>query len=110
MKLKFILEDKEFNLGVFRTNGNFQNYSIASVTQEIGHPEIGENYLVQLASLFPGAYVYSPSNRFQWTVKKKKDNQHFSISECLAVQNEWLKLIEKTIIEITKLQGEQALG
>ncbi len=106
IKLKFTSGDKEFNFGVFRTNGNFQNYSIALTTEEIGHPEIGESYLDQLASLLKGAYVYSSSNRFQWTVKKKENDSYFSISEFLAVQDEWLELIQKIMGEIDMLQNE----
>ena len=81
LMLKYELGDKEFNFGVFKTDGSFQNYGIAASTDKIGHPEIGEAYLNKLASLLENAYVYKSSDRFLWTVKKRS-NQYPTIPEC----------------------------
>jgi hypothetical protein len=104
LKLKFAVGDDEHTFGVFRINGTFQNYGIALTTSEIGHPEIGENYLNRLAALLDNTYVYKGINKFQWTVKKK-DNQPVSIIECLAITDEWLQLIEETINYLFDVQG-----
>ena len=39
------------NLGIFTTNGDFYNCGISSATEEMGKPQIGDEYLSQLARL-----------------------------------------------------------
>jgi hypothetical protein len=102
INVKYIHGDREFNLGTFKTNGLFQNYNIAYITQQIGYPEIGEEYLEKLAPLFQDGSVYEPTSRFQWTIKKK-DNQYFSVEEILAVQEKWLNIIQRTITRIDEI-------
>jgi len=103
MKIKYTVGDTEFNLGTFNTNSTFQNYGIAAVTQQIGYPDIGEEYLHELASLFQDGFVSNTTpNKFRWTVKKK-NNQYFTLAECLAVQDQWLELIQKTIARIDEV-------
>ena len=102
---KYELGDKEFNFGVFKTDGLFQNYGIASSTHNnIGHPEIGEAYLNKLASLLENATVYKSPDRFLWTVKKRS-NQYLTIPECLAVQDKWLDVIRETVNELVQVQA-----
>jgi hypothetical protein len=104
LMLKYELEDKEFNFGVFKMDGSFQNYGIASSTDQIGHPEIGEAYLNKLASLLENATVYKSPDRFLWTVKKRS-NEYLTIPECLAVQDKWLDVIQETVNELLKVQA-----
>lgn len=106
LMLKFSTTDKEFNLGTFKQNGIFRNYGIAKTSEEIGHPEIGESYLEQLASLFEGGYVEKPAGKpFRWTVKKA-GNQYVTIAECLAFQDRWLEMIRETIDKLLVAQDE----
>ena len=105
LKLKFTSNGVELNFAVFKTNGTLQNYRIASFTNRIGHPEIGENYLARLASLFEGGYVEKHPNRFLWTVKRGA-NENVTIPECLAVQDEWLTIIQGTVSELLEIQAE----
>jgi hypothetical protein len=104
LMLKYELGDKEFNFGVFKTDGSFQNYGIALSTDKIGHPEIGEAYLNKLASLLEKATVYKSPDRFLWTVKKR-GNKYLTIPECLAVQDQWLDVIQETVNELVKAQA-----
>jgi hypothetical protein len=106
LMLKFISDDIELNFGIFRTNGEFWNKRIARLTERIGHPEIGETYLTRLASLFIKGYVYRAPNKFRWTVKKG-DNESVTISDCLAVQDKWLDIIQDTIDELLKAQEKE---
>lgn len=103
LMLKLLIGDKEYNLGAFKKNGTFRNYRIANYTQRFGYPEIGEEYLDRLASLFEGGYVDKPTNRFVWTVKKNK-NQLITIDEILSVQDKWLELIRNTANKLLALQ------
>jgi hypothetical protein len=103
LMLKLVIGDKEYNLGAFKKDRTFRNYRIASYTAKHGYPEIGEQYLEQLASLFAGGYVHKPSNRFAWTVKKQK-KQYVTINEILAVQDKWLEIIRKTADRLIAVQ------
>lgn len=103
LMLKLSMGENEYNLGAFKKNGTFRNYRIASYTQRFGYPEIGEEYLDQLASLFQGGYVDKPANRFAWTVKKQK-NKSITIEEILAVQDKWLEIIRNTANRLLPLQ------
>jgi hypothetical protein len=106
MKMKLITNDNELNLGTFNSDGSFQNFALAKVTEDMGYPEIGENYLSRLAALL-GGYVNKNTVRWRWAVKKDR-GRNPTINECLAVQDKWLKLIEETITEIDKVQNHQA--
>ena len=102
LMLKLGIGDKEYNLGAFKKNGEFQNYRIARYTEKHGYPEIGEQYLKQLASLFEDGYVDSSgSDKFTWTIKKR-NNQYITISEILAVQDKWLQIIRDTADKLRK--------
>jgi hypothetical protein len=103
LMLKYISDGIELNLGIFRTNGEFWNKRIAHLTERVGHPEIGETYLTRLASLFSNGYVYRARNKWRWTVKKG-DNENLTIRDCLAVQDEWLAVIQDTIDQLLKAQ------
>jgi hypothetical protein len=103
LMLKLVIGDKEYNLGAFKKDGTFRNYRIASYTEKFGHPEIGEQYLQTLASLFQGGYVDKPKHKFNWTVKKRT-NQYITISEVLAVQDKWLEIIQDSANRLIAVQ------
>lgn len=108
LMLKFVAGDEEFNLGVFNSDGSFQNFGIASRTMNVGHPEIGEEYLDGLASILKNAKVdrHPPDHRFTWSVKRI-DGKSVAIADCLAVQDEWLNLIQKTTDRLAKIQEQR---
>jgi len=104
--LKFKSGDVELNFGVFRTDGSFQNATIAGMTDRIGHREIGETYLTRLASLLDGR-VDKSKNIFFWTVKKS-DGSNLKIAEVLAVRDKWLEIIQDTIDQLLKAQEKES--
>ena len=63
--LKVHTPDRDYNLGSFTQKGRFRNWGIAEHTERFGHPEIGEEYLERLASLFENGYVDKPNNKLQ---------------------------------------------
>jgi hypothetical protein len=93
------------NSGKTPINGEFYNCGIASTTQEMGAPQIGEEYLSQLAKLFDNGFVKPNKDRFSWTVKVKteKGDRFARVTEVLAIQEKWLEIIQKTLDEISKL-------
>jgi hypothetical protein len=103
LMLKFISDEIELNLGIFRTNGEFWNKRIAHLTERVGHPEIGETYLTRLAALIPTGYLYRAPNKWRWTVKKG-DNEIVTVRDLLDVQDKWLELIEETIDQLQEAQ------
>lgn len=102
LKLRLNALDNEWNFGVFKTDGTFVNYGIAS-TAHIGHPEIGETYLESLAALIDGGTVKrGPTiNRFYWTVKK--NDRAVPINDLLSVQDKWLEIIKDAMSRLSEV-------
>lgn len=103
LKLKSVV--RGFNFANFTAAGEIWNTNVASMTQEMGHPEIGEAYLNALADLMPGGYVMKTKNRFYWTVKVKPD-RYPTIAEGMDRSESWLELIKRTNDELTQLEDE----
>ena len=91
--------DRQFNFGGFSPAGHMRNYGIAQKTEELGLGSVGEQYLDQLAALLPDASVNKGPGKFDWTVEKL-DGSYVPIADCMAVQAEWLALIEQTLARI----------
>lgn len=98
--LKSVLHD--INFGVFRVQGDFYNRGIMSTTEDMGCPQLGEEYLSGLAKLLQDGFVSQGKSHFWWTVKIKGD-RYAAIPEVLAVKDQWLELIRKTLDQITKV-------
>lgn len=99
LKLKYRIEDNEFNFMVFNIYNEIRNYGIASSASIIGHPEIGDEYLNRLASIFEGAYVRTNAGRFHWTVRSR-DGGYITIPQLLAHKDQWLSIVGDTINQI----------
>lgn len=97
------------NLGIFTTNGEFYNCGISSATEQMGKPQIGDDYLSQLAKLIDNGYVTSKENRFWRTIKVKqgKKDRYATVAEILAVQDNWIDVIQNTLNELSKLDVNQ---
>ncbi len=93
--------DKQFNFGGFSPAGHMRNFGIAQKTEELGLGPIGEQYLDQLAALLSDASVNKTPGKFDWTVEKM-DGSYVPITDCMAVQAEWLTLIEQTLVRINR--------
>jgi hypothetical protein len=102
LKLK---SDTEWNFGVFKTDGTFANYGIAS-TAAFGHPEIGETYLERMATLIDGGTVKRgpTDNRFFWTVRK--NDRPVPIQDLLNAQDKWLEIIADTMRSLSEVLGQ----
>ncbi len=94
------------NFGIFTLNGDFYNCGIASMTEEMGQPQIGEDYLQQLAALLKGGFVKKNPNKFWWTVsiKKPKGERYAKATEVLAVQNKWLEIVRQTLDRLAEME------
>ena len=103
LKLKSDLFDANF--GMFTVHGYFYNCGITSTTANLGAPLIGEQYLRQLANLFDNGFVRESTNLFWWTamVRSGGEDRYITAAELLAVEGEWIKIIQNTLDEISKL-------
>ncbi len=102
LKLKSELLD--INFGVFRTSGTFFTVGIAETTENLGYPQIGEEYLTELAKLLINGYVKHSDNHF-WTtirIKKNNENREATLSEMMEIQKQWLELIQRTLNKISE--------
>ena len=106
MKLKSTVYGSNF--GVFHVSGEFWNCSIASATEEIGRPEIGEEYLEKLAVLFNQGFVRRNQNRFYWTVMIRTGNKarYVTVTEILGVQDKWLEILQATLNALSEAGAE----
>lgn len=104
MKLKSRLFD--INFGVFTTKGEFYNCGIASTTESLGKPQIGDEYLVGLSKLLKNGFVKQTKSLFLRTVKVKqgRNDRYVEVAEILDVQDQWIEIIQQTLDEITKIE------
>lgn len=79
------------NFFTIRTNGTLRNYGCAKSEEKL-------QYIQQLAVLL-GGVVFEADNRFRWTVKRN-DGGYFTISDLLAVRNEYLNLCAETLAKL----------
>jgi hypothetical protein len=96
--------DDTYNFASIQENGEVWFYGIVSKTEELGHSQIGVDYLKELAQLV-GGRLDDSYKQWNWCVKKQ--GRYIMIDEYLSVQDEWKKLIGDTIGRIQKIEGEQ---
>ena len=104
--LKLKSNQSNVNFGVFTTKGEFYNCGIKSATEDMGQPQIGEQYLDQLSRLLKNGFVRQSENPFWWTVriKEKKDDRLATVVEMLAAQDKWIEIIQKTLDELAETE------
>ncbi len=92
-----------FNFATFKKDGTIMTNYFADRTQQIGHLEIGEKYLENLASLLEGGQVVKQGNVWFWHVRKNSDFP--GISEMLQVGDEWIEIMKTTMEQINEVSG-----
>lgn len=88
--------DGIYNFASLQESGQVWFYGIAAKSAELGHPEIGSDYLEKLAAIVEG-YVDNTVSKFNWAVKQNKNNKFFNIEQYLKHEGEWITLIGETI-------------
>lgn len=84
------------NFGTFMPDGTLRTNYVAWKTDEVGHPELGEQYLDEMAQLFQGGSVRRRG--LNWTWKVVVNDRDPDVTTLLADhQDEWLQLIETLI-------------
>ncbi|MCH7649742.1 MAG: hypothetical protein IIA63_01115 [Nitrospinae bacterium] len=92
-----------FNFATFKKDGTIMTNYFAERAKQIGHLEIGEKYLENLASLLKGGQVAKQGNVWFWHVRKNSDFP--SISEMLQVGDEWIEIMKTTMEQINEVSG-----
>ena len=91
---------REFNFGVFKSNGIFTNNSCEGT--------LGQEYLRKLAEILPNAEVKIANNEFSDHVVKE-NGEKMQIKDLLEVKDKWIKLIQDTLpkLEANKVEKRQ---
>lgn len=88
-------EPTGMNLGIFRTNGTYDNKGAANVHGPSNEP-IGLDYVQGLASLFGGSIVQKSANPWHWAARNA-DGSRLRIHQLLSKESAVLRLIERTV-------------
>ena len=104
LMVKRIQGQVKLNFGIFQPDNTFYNFGIAGSTQPLGDKSVGENYLYALANLI-GGEVFEAKGKAQWTVKLS--GALVPAPNVLAVQEQWLELIEETIQKVEALEAKR---
>jgi len=87
--------DETYNFASLQETGEVWFFGIVNKTSELGHPEIGREYLERLADIV-GGYMDDSVSMFSWGVRQK-NRKYFSIEKYLEHEDEWIALIRKTL-------------
>lgn len=84
-----------YNFASLQESGEVFFYGIVERAAELGHEEIGREYLEKLAALV-GGYVDDANYRFGWSVRQK-DRTYYPIRSYLEHEDAWITLMAETI-------------
>lgn len=103
-KLSFNLKTTAdmYNFASLQETGEVYFYGIVERSAELGHEEIGREYLENLATLV-GGYVDDSNYRFGWSVRQK-DKKYYPISSYLEHEDAWVALIGETIRRLREVE------
>lgn len=93
-----------YNFASLQETGEVYFFGIVERTAELGHKEIGMEYLHKLASLV-GGFVDDSTNIFSWSVRQK-DRKYFPIQAYLKHEDAWISLMAETIKRIREVEGD----
>lgn len=93
----------DFNFATFLKDGRLKTNYFADRTGQIGHLEIGEKYLEDIASLLDKGKVIKKGKEWSWHVKN--NGNYPGISEMLQVGDKWIEIIKTTMEQINDVSG-----
>jgi len=102
LSLNLKTTDGLYNFASLQESGEVFFYGIVEKAAELGHEEIGREYLEKLATLV-GGYVDDTNYRFGWSVRQK-NRTYFPISSYLEHEDAWISLIAETIKNLREVE------
>ena len=97
-------DGRKVNFGTLFPNGDLNTNYIVDSANEIGNPQIGEDYLEAVAGLVPGATVKKDGKYWTWRVvvggRKPK------IADVLKRSDEWLTATGRAIVAFNRLDED----
>ena len=87
--------DETYNFASLQETGEVWFFGIVNKSSELGHPEIGKEYLERLADIV-GGYMDDSVSMFSWGVRQK-NRKYFSIEKYIEHEDEWVALIRQTL-------------
>ena len=87
--------DETYNFTSLQETWEVWFFGIVNKTSELGHPEIGREYLEKLSDIVD-EYLEDSVSMFSWGVRKK-NRKYFSIEKYLEQEDGWIALIRQTL-------------
>ena len=93
-----------YNFASLQESGEVYFFGIVERSAELGHKEIGMEYLQKLALLVAG-FVDDTTNIFSWSVRQK-NRKYFPIQTYLEHEEAWVSLIAETIMRFREAEQD----
>lgn len=103
LSLNLKSNDETYNFASLQETGEVWFFGIVNKTSELGHPEIGREYLERLATIV-GGYLDDSVSTFSWGVRQK-NRKYFNVKTYLEHETEWITLIRETINRLRDAEG-----
>ena len=97
-------DGRKVNFGTLFPNGDLNTNYIVESANEIGNPQIGEDYLEAVAGLVPGATVKKDGKYWTWRVVV--GGKRPRIADVLKRFDEWLTAIGRAIVAFNQLDED----
>jgi hypothetical protein len=104
LSLNLKTNDETYNFASLQETGEVMFFGIVNKASELGHPEIGKEYLEKLAAIV-GGYLDDTVTTFSWGVRQR-NRKYFSIDKYLEHTDEWIALIRETIDRLRKVEED----
>jgi len=103
LSLNLKSNDETYNFASLQETGEVMFFGIVNKTSELGHPEIGREYLEKLAAIV-GGYLDDSVSTFSWGVRQA-NRKYFNVKTYLKHEDEWITLIRETIDRLRDAEG-----
>ncbi|MBI9094681.1 MAG: hypothetical protein JEY71_07350 [Sphaerochaeta sp.] len=104
LSLNLKTNDETYNFASLQETGEVMFFGIVNKASELGHPEIGREYLEKLAVIV-GGYLDDTVTTFSWGVRQRS-RKYFSIDNYLEHVDEWIALIRETIDRLRDVEED----
>ncbi|MPN11123.1 hypothetical protein SDC9_158424 [bioreactor metagenome] len=102
LSLNLKSNDETYNFASLQETSEVMFFGIVNKTSELGHPEIGREYLEKLAVIV-GGILDDTVSMFSWGVRQR-NRKYFSVQTYLGHEEEWIALIKETLDRLREVE------
>lgn len=102
LSLNLKSNDETYNFASLQETGEVWFFGIVNKASELGHPEIGREYLEKLAVIV-GGILDDTVSMFSWGVRQR-NRKYFSVQTYLGHEEEWIALIKETLDRLREVE------